>query len=418
MLIFDHLPITDLVKVAEMSPRCAEIILQHFIVGKYRFHEKPITILIDTIRALLGYKTVFDEYEFITKDVHQTVWVLERFGHIFSHIQYSVIHFGAPDSLKVFESVDKYAVNSVKEITIFGFDTTAMSNWTYSFDSNVTQIKFGSFVSDPIALNTLFPYMQHLTIGNIMQSIAQHFPYLTGFVSKSGFRDDFDPGMDEFIRLNPQLREFHTSIRKNETYISYVNEMLPNLESLAIDIFIENGRPVQGRNIHFKNVKSFKMRLISMEPVQSFQRSVCNLSFDHLESYKIQGDAYIDTADIIEMISMNQELTFFEAYQVYLSIEELIGLVQRLPKLEEISIECSIYASLAALFTANHKLNRINLNDCSDDVNVNTLENISSFGWRVVVHENAFNYFSFIRNNLKNNTRIFHFNEDFHRFCI
>lgn len=398
MHIFEHLPINDLVKIAEMSPRCTDIILHHFIVGKYRCHEKLITVQMSDTDIRLGYKTIFDEFVYITKNVNQTFWVVERFGHIFNHLLYEVVRLGTPDSLKVFELVDKYAVKAAKEIEIYGIDKTAMSKWTYSFDSNVTQIKLGSFLSGPISLNALFPHMKHLTAGHLMESIVQHFPHLTGFVMESDFQDDFDPEMHEFIRLNPQLREFHTSIRKNETYVSYLNEMLPNLESLAMDIFVEDNQPVEGgENIHFGNVKSFALRLVSMVPVQSFRQSVCNLTFEHLESYKIQGDMNFDATDLIEMISVNRNLKFVEAYNVYITIEELEGLVQRLPELKEISIECSIYALLGGFFMGNHVLDRINLNDCSDSVNIGTLEEISSSGWLVFESEKVSNHFSFIR---------------------
>lgn len=243
--------------------------------------------------------------------------------------------------------------------------------------------------------------MQELTMKNLTQSFVQHYPHLTNFTLGSFVKDnDRNPHVHAFVRLNPQLRSFHTTMRKNASYIAFLNDMLPNLESLGIEIFLSNDVVPIESGTRFKNVKEFTLKLRFFG---EHYRAIGNISFDRLETF-ILDDAFFSTGvkeDVIELILNNRNLRAFKASQC-LTNEQTLRLVNALPELEEISLDWASKKPvlLTSIFNAKHpKLNRIDVSYFYDSAGIDWLTNIIPPAWQVEVNEGIGTSFSLISKN-------------------
>lgn len=330
MNILDYLPVNDLIKVAPLSPHIADIILNRYIIGKFRLHEKAITA---STGILIGETT--NEKVYVAHGLSETRLALKLFGHLFKHLRYEVERFGTPKWQKLFEYYDKYCPQATKEIDIYSVDENALANWAYSFDQSTTHI---SIRRNSIQLNDFFPFMQHLTAHELSNSMVQHYPHLTNCAIISFYDDHRNPNAFELIRLNPQLHHFHTTMRSNVSYLKYVSEMLPDLESLSIKMDIDP-RDTDPETVHFKNVKEFKLVAFTGYGIPRSWSVIGNIRFNQLDVLKFETLSIVYADEIVEMMAVNKGLKKFET-NLRMTPESFSALLQTLPQLEEISIYC------------------------------------------------------------------------------
>lgn len=394
MTIFDFLSIDDLTSVAEAYPRFNDIISERYIVAKFGFNE-PIYISVEFLynyflRAHTENRVLFDKCH--PKRFQR---ILKQFGHIVSHITIAVVNFAHSDSQDFFKYVEDHCKNATKEIIIHFPDTRALAHWTHSFDQTVTKIAIPGYRRQAFPFSTLFPYMQQLTVENVLGSEVQHYPYLTNCSFLSTDDDANDNKVIEFIRLNPQLRHLYTSIRSQISYVKFLSETLPDLESLAIRIDTVRGVELN-EIIRFKNVKKFSLRLAHYH--NTFRLVTPNIHFDQLKVLELNTVREEFAPDnFIEFIAMNRGLKKIQT-DVRMTPTIFNDLLQQLPELEEISI--TLYTrmvdSWGAFFTGNHGLKKITIDNCYG-VGSNAFKDIVRLNWAIVYNEGKVFSISFIR---------------------
>lgn len=384
MNIFDYLAVDELVTVSELNGRFASIIAEHYIISKYQLDDRLINIFIEHPRCQIAY-TVGEQYLPIASGLNQTLWVLKHFGYIFNTIRFEVSYFGNVESQKIFEYTAKYCTHAKKTISIEGVDTEQVANWTHSFDENTMHIELYTKNYNSVPLNEFFPFMQEISIFHTLDSIAHHFPHLTKCSLYSAHRNDY---LMTFFQLNPQLIEFHDTIYNNERYVRYLNQMLPNLESLSIRICRDPIASLEREIIHFKNVKKFSMGIVGMDEVQSFRRDVLNITFDQLESFTLKRTPNHYTADLVQIIAANAGLEVVDT-NIKMKSEQLQGLVKALPRLKEMTLYCytGILIALQRLLSENHELEKIRLMHCVKE-SLEDLAELSPITWAVVAKGN------------------------------
>lgn len=172
-----------------------------------------------------------DDNNYLVTGVNEVFRVLNVYGHIFTNLHYRVDDLADPLCQQIFEYCDKYCSRAIKMITLAGVDT--FTNSTYSFDQTMKKVIVSSPKNDRVISNTMFPFIEELSIIAMILPIGQHFPCLTkcSFLS---FQAVQSPNELEMIRLNPQLRQYETILYNNNvSFVRYLNERLPNLETLA-----------------------------------------------------------------------------------------------------------------------------------------------------------------------------------------
>lgn len=404
---FNRFTPDDLIWVAEQSQRFAAIILDHYIIGKYNLHEKEISVIVGRT-IYLAFDTLERQAIPITTRYDQTLWTLQHFGHIFKHLSYQFGRFGNANSQEIINYVDKYCPLAPKTVTIFDVDSQTLPVWDYSFDHTTTHVTIsGTTIDEPIELNRFFPHMQQLTIHYPKESITaillHRFPELTTFSINAMFRVEDNANFYEFIRLNPQIRQFSTSMHNNETFMAFVNEMLPHLQSLSVRNEIRSYSFDANREIiHFKNVTKFALTLSSShQHIRKFRDVGVRFAFDQLESFKLTTTEFTDAKELIPIIVANKGLKIVETNMV-LEYSELVGLVEALPALQVLTIHWERYNTIGEMrmfLLENHALNRVNVRIHSNRVITEDLKRMTPVNWSVV-EEKVFQWLhvvSFIR---------------------
>lgn len=389
MCILDYLDFDDLIAVAKLSPRLSNIILDHYLLAKFRLHEKNIIYL----KERLFYNDRYGISTYLADDWDETLTILELFGHAFKHVCFKVPSQTNPRTLVVFEYADKYFPQAIKKIEIIRVDAKALAKWTHTVNCNITEVEIGGHVIDPIPLNDLFPLMQKLEVLNIHSSMIQFYPHLTNCRASIGHLNTF-----ELIRLNPQLRQFRTVKCYNVSEVRYLSEISPNLESLDVYLYIDPHN-IDSDVAHFRNVKEFSLTALNEkeeDEIPEFWNVIGNIQFDRLEVLKLE--AVIPNADnrLIEMIAANRNLKKFET-NVGMTPETFNSLLQSLPELKEVSIKLNARMRNLLegfLVIGNHGLRRINLDACNG-LRVEDFGGNTTLNWQIVKMSQY--RFSFIR---------------------
>lgn len=359
MNIFDYLLLSDLIAVAQMNPRFADIIQNRYLISKYRFHEREINGFTRIAHSSLHYIDKRYYYHYITKSLDETLFVLKQFGHIFKQLRHKVDDFGGPDSQKILEYSDKFCPQAAKMIKICSVDYEPLANWTYSFDETTTHIIIEVYFDYFVPLNVLYPRMKQLTVNNLSASMVQHYPNLTSFSIISRFNDPHVPG---FVRLNPQLSYFHAIVSHNASNVEYLNEMLPNMKSLGIRLEVRTPN-FNSKIVRFRNVKEFRLDASVCTTVPEYWNAIDNIQFDQLEVLKLAISTY-SPERIVEIIIKNRGLKKVEVdFQITEAL--LLELVGALPQLEELTVRFydGILNSLRTIL-GNYGINTLNIVSC------------------------------------------------------
>lgn len=107
-------------------------------------------------------------------------------------------------------------------------------------------------------MHEIFPSVKHLRIPydkKLHPSIVEHhFPHLTELVDT--IYDNNAIKLEHFLRLNPQICRL--TIEKTDWgFLKMLSDILPQLEYLNVKRI--DGEPTNGVNIHFENLKTFKL---------------------------------------------------------------------------------------------------------------------------------------------------------------
>lgn len=380
MSVFDLLSLNDLLLLAQMSPRFYDIITKHYLIGKFRLHEQRIVMRVDG-----RFSSVFYPSEVMARDDSDRMfWVVEQYGHVFGHIYIDIYKFGDADSRKFIEHVNHYCKNAKKEIDIHKLIEGTLIEQPFSFDNNTYRVRMSSYGNEDIAWNDLFPALEHLTLGSIEKSIAQHHPHLKTIILGKNDADYTDPNVLELIRSNPQLRHFHSKTFDNVTYVQYINEMLPNLEwlSLEMKIVYENDSTV----VDFKNVRKFSFNVFSSFGVPAFWSFIGNIRFDQLEEMELDIIWKVPlTEQLIRMIAVNRGLKTFKT-SIPMSHVTFVQLVEALPELRVLTFDWyeGIHETLSAIFSGRYGLENVTIRYW-DRGTANDYKDIIPANWQTIL---------------------------------
>lgn len=384
-----------------MNPRFADIISDYYIMSKFHLNEKKIIIKLAYLQCGIVYKESNGANIPITNSCNQTLWVLKRFGRIFSSLRTEVSDFGARRWQIIFEYASKYCRQiQTKEVVISRVDDEALRNWSYTFDYTTSQVEIHHYPQNSISLNALFPFMDHLIIHEFpLSSVIGQFPHLTKCSFVSYHADQDSSTVWAFIRLNRHLRFLHTTARYNVEYFNYLSEMLLYLKALSIDMTSDSS-DITDEIVHFKHVKEFSLSVQAgyYNWNSDLQTIVDNIRFDQLEKLQIKTDFNILVNDrFIEIIARNRGLKTFET-NIRMTNESLIGLIEALPELKELTINWydGIHHSLKTVFEGNYGLNKMTILSWGSDGPTDFLDIILS---RWIIVDLPLKGFKFVRIN-------------------
>lgn len=388
MLIFDKLGLTDLIKVAALSPRYHQLILDHYITSKFRLHEYQIEISVQgsvwmehkidpVIRTEIAHK--YDDVLAAIKTV----------GHIFKYLGIEIFPTGFKHVEGIQSYVNKYCTNTVQKIQVYN---SCINDRGYPLQKmsfpNATDVVIGDndlFPIEPFRLDIAFPQMQKLEI--VCKIDHYHYPHLKEVIIGVGASN-----LPDLFHLNPQVRRIEMVANNIATYLSNLSE-LPNLESLSIKFLSTDGNSISMPSIaRFRHMKEFSL------DVQSYDSShdsglpepiLSSIQFDRLQSFSVCTRYQHNLDYLIQMMAKNTELHRV-TINFDFSFEHLSKLITELRRLKEVHVIWytdfsghTLNRFLEHVITSGHSLEQFSasVSEYTEMTEENLLEFIPR-GWR------------------------------------
>lgn len=269
---------------------------------------------------------------------------LKMFGHLMTNLTIDYCSFSDWESGMINSRVSKYLKNSLTEIIITdGSRGTKNQLVTLKFldgpFENVKTVHFdGCRLSrQPTNLSHIFPALETLhildTTLNLPSIIYHHFPHLMEFKESSYFNRYNE--LDEFLQLNPQLRNLTVNAIKWNT-LKMISETQSNLQHLQINIL--DGKVFEGDEVlRFEHLKSFKLKKFN------------NFSRDE-DLPIVFGDEIEEILDwtkenaLIQIILRNTNLKRVSAFN--LGKEMFQRIAEELPNLDEFRIAFDVESEI------------------------------------------------------------------------
>lgn len=338
LTIFDSLDLRDYYSIAALNDRFHQLIVDHYMIGRHHFNEREITITINewcTIRTA--------EMQYLADGCDETLLVLEKFGEVFHNFKIQFNSFGNTQSRKIINAFGKYGKNVDLSIVIQSIAENTLNNWKFQLENVKSVAITATRYIDQMRLIEFFPNIEELSLQcNEMPVIGYHFPNLTKFHIFT-FTHDLDISSNSqlftFLHFNPQLRDFSTPFfNNNHSYINFVNEMLPNLHTLAIHDISANDNPTN-EIVVFKNVKSYTFAMDRLlDRTVDIRNKVPSIQFECLESLTFSTSLETTHAydHLIEVIGQYNTVKSLNLAWTEFTQSQFALLVQSLPELEKL----------------------------------------------------------------------------------
>lgn len=291
--------------------------------------------------------TVFYYYD------QEILFFLQRFGHIFTDLKIKVSVDGYKQIEQIQAGINKYCTNAIQEIIVYREEKHkgAMDkNISFVHVKKVTVYNLG--IVKTIRLDQAFPLMEVLNIDR-QRDLDQHYPHLTTikFPLQYGYSDVSD--LSDFVRLNPQLRNFDSPIYNNATYLTSLSDMLHNLESLSLGALLSEEYTFDAFPIaRFKRVKSFSLNVNLYANARlwtsALRQILASIQFDQLESFSLHPTRPQSIDFLIGLIVRNTALRSV-VVESELTFDQLTALVTSLPVLKELTVDWQKASTLGVL---------------------------------------------------------------------
>lgn len=241
LTIFDLLDTVELINFASVSPRFHNLILQHYVIP-FNNGESRITIVINEFdqKSELYIQLSFDEdTKLILGD--SLLRAIQVLGQFITRLDIYNISPGDPErTLTLGKYIKKYCSNSLKQLLLYKVDANLLDQLTSSI-ANVTNLTLLYDLSaNGIDLNQIFPKLQRLSIDfdekpMDLSFLRHNFMNLEHFELSVGPNGDNRANIEYFIRSNPQIQNLAVPLFGNATFVEYIRDHLPKLESLELD---------------------------------------------------------------------------------------------------------------------------------------------------------------------------------------
>lgn len=302
---------------------------------------------------------------------HKVPFYIKLLHHFGSLIVYLHITYDNDDdrmAMIVDDAILSFCRESLRSLHLINIDEDTLSTIWQPFPKVCHVILVNGYLSENLAqFNKWFPKMQLLKMNSMQyersECIEQHFPNLQvlNLSNEDFILNDYndynsritDSNLKIAIQLNPQLSALKLvddkashddfGIRVNRQFLYFVKQKLPHLHNLALDLTYLDEQSNYGLGlISLDNLKKLevlvkKPAFLSEIPISSNQ--LIDLSVAISDDWN--SSTMLNFQAIANFIKNNQsdELYIEDHFSNYdLYSDNLIGLVNQMPKLKAISI--------------------------------------------------------------------------------
>lgn len=307
MGILDKLYLGDLLKLASLSPRLQQLIMDHYITTKYRLQHSQITVFVDdTVK--MHYLNDKNTTDVVVEKHSDVLFVFEHFCHIFHDLKVEIHPYGYQYLEEIQSFVNKYCAHAAQEVRLIRGINDIDGDLNISF-VNATNVILEYYLFDPsdsIRLDVAFPRMQSLFV-NLETILTHHYPHLTDITLQLFCTTPIESYLSTFMRLNPQLRRIDSTIFDDRTFLPSISELLPKLESLSLRLLPSHYYTFDSLpKTQLSHVKDFALSLNFYGPwTDKLQELLASIQFDQLEAFSLNSKSAAPLDFLIGMIVQN-----------------------------------------------------------------------------------------------------------------
>lgn len=328
--IFDHLSEADLIHLAEVNQRLRELIRVHYITSRLNNEALKIT----------GSK--FDGYV-----VHNYVTVLKYlriFGDLIKTLTFVNFAnepvFTTQEESKIAHYIERYCSDTLIKIELNGAGLYLLTETNAVFEkvTNV-QLRHVDGYSDNLNIDRIFPNMENLEIGLRyplkLNSFLKTYANLKHLALVEWGSYSTVTLLPDLILLNPHLRSLKLNYLPTTELLYFIDENLPQLDSLAITCDLDNIMS-DSEYLHMKHVKNFTIFL------HGRSRKHIPITFERLEMLQIQMGAFHD--EVGHFIQQNDKIRILSLpwFNQYTSFNRVLESIEQLSELQDFTVGWSM----------------------------------------------------------------------------
>lgn len=267
----------NLLSAARSNERFRQIIAQNQMKSqKIRLDDRVFVI---SSNNLYGDFIDFDEHHLITNRMDIIRDTFSLFGHSVTKLNFFIDNTKADIIETICTLINQYASESLTEVALINVNKNPLAHWTNLFENVHSLRLLGMERIENIKIHHIFPNLNRLEIKhnapiNLTELLEHDFRQLTQFIYTGHL--DQEQNLRNFIELNGQLRDVDIRSPFQSSFLEFISQMLPALNSLAIvlphkiDTFFR-----------FKNVQHFSL---TTRFEKDFNENF-PFKFDRLESF-------------------------------------------------------------------------------------------------------------------------------------
>lgn len=291
LIILEKLDVSDLASFGQTNHHISMLATDVF---KRRYSKKIIEIVDPKLIA----KNVLDGNEVIYLSSYDTISpIFKQFGTSISKLRIVYSSCGNDSDINLINSINDLITSkcsqNLVQMEIASYFESFFDGMTRPFErvKNLTiDGHFNKLGNAHLSLVDLFPAVKRLTLPYIKtvdkSGIDHKFPRLEHLHVSIFNADDplrlTEADVENLLRKNPQIRSLILGCT-SQTFLKTVNDLLPNLENLVLELFITFRNSDNAGTINFKNVKIFTMS-------SAFHTGPNYIHFDNLE--ELHTDAF------------------------------------------------------------------------------------------------------------------------------
>lgn len=237
--IFDQMSFDELVNVSDLGERYHEIVIQHYMIPKFKIHNNLVKISFERKYNETKIYNLSWGDQIDLRNIKIILKTLRNFGHLISKLEYDGLSANSSTKEMIGRYINEYCQSALIEINYQNFNDNEMDEWrkpfeiveTVAFDSGVLNKQLSS------QLSRIFPKLRSLRLSGITvfekTYIEQHFPFLESFYF---FSTPHLLDINQFLTLNRQLKALHMAQEFESDFPQFLNETLPELEELSYSL--------------------------------------------------------------------------------------------------------------------------------------------------------------------------------------
>lgn len=267
----------NLLKAAKSNERFRQIIARNQLKSqKIRLDDR---IFVISSNNLYGDFIDFDEHHLITNRLDIISDTFSLFGHSITKLNFFVDNLKADVIETICTLINQYASESLAEVALINVKGNLLEHWTNLFENVHSLRLLGMERFEDTKIHHIFPNLNRLEIKhnnpvNLTKLLEHDFRQLTQF-TYTGHLDQ-EQNLQHFIELNGQLRDVDIRSPFESSFLEFISQMLPALNSLAVVL----PRKID-RLIRFENLQHFSL---TTRFTQDFNENF-PFKFDRLESF-------------------------------------------------------------------------------------------------------------------------------------